>query len=92
MYYVFFYSHILCGILGWGSATDTALKPIQVLLNKVLRIMHKITWRDRVNNNSLYLRDKILKTADVYKFELGKFMFKYHIRALQKYLTTLSTS
>ena len=28
IYYVFFYSHILYGILGWGSATNTALKPI----------------------------------------------------------------
>ena len=65
MYYVFFYSHILYGILGWGSATDTALQPIQVLQNKVLRIMNKITWRDRVTNNSLYLSDKILKIADV---------------------------
>ena len=37
-YYIFFYSHIFYGILGWGSATDAALKPIQVLQNKVLRI------------------------------------------------------
>ena len=44
--------------------------------------MNKITWRDRVINNSLYLSDKILKIADVYKLELGKFVFKYHIRAL----------
>ena len=82
MYYVFFYSHILYGILGWGSATDIALKPIQVLQNKVLRIVNKITWRDRVTNYSLYLSDKILKIADVYKLELGKFLFKYYIRAL----------
>ena len=69
MYYVFFYSHILYGILGWGSATDTAFKPIQVLQNKVLRIMNKITWTDQVTNNSLYLCDKILKIADVYKLK-----------------------
>ena len=82
MYYVFFYSHILYRILGWGSATDTALKPIQVLQNKVLRIMNKITRRDRVTNHSLYLSDKILKIADVFKLNLGKYMFKYHLRAL----------
>ena len=44
--------------------------------------MNKITWRDRVTNKLLYLSDKILKIADVYKLELGKFMFKYHITAL----------
>ena len=84
MYYVFFYSHILYGILGRGSATDTALQPIQVLQNKVLKIMNKITWRDRTTNNSLYLIDKILKIADVYKHELGKFMFKCHTRVLSE--------
>ena len=88
MYYVCFCSHILYGILGWGSATDIALKPIQVLHNKVLRIMNKITWRDRVTNNSLYLSDKILKIADVYKLELGKIMFKYHIRVLPEIILT----
>ena len=36
-----------------------------------LRIMNKITWRDRVTNNSLYLSDKILKIADLYKLELA---------------------
>ena len=81
MYYVFFYSHILYGTLGWGSATDTALKPIQVLQNKVLRIMNKITRRDRITNNSLYLSDNILKIADVYKL-------KYHIRALPEIFNT----
>ena len=48
--------------------------------------MNKITSRDRVTNNSLYPSDKILKIADVYKLELGKFMFKYHIRALPEIL------
>ena len=46
--------------------------------------MNKITWRDRVTNNSLNLSDKILKIADVCKLELGKVMFKYHIRALSE--------
>ena len=45
-YYALFYSHILCGILGWGSTTKTRLTPIQILQNKVLRIMNKSTWND----------------------------------------------
>ena len=38
LYYVFFHTYLLNGILGWGSATKTTLQPLQVLQNKVMRI------------------------------------------------------
>ena len=66
MYYAFFYSPILYGILGWGSATKTTLTPIQILQNKVglLRIMNKSTWNDRINNNLLYQKYSVLKITE----------------------------
>ena len=81
LYYVFFHSHILYGI-GWGSATKTAPKPIQILQNKVLRIINKTTWQDRISIDRLYQKHKLLKVADVYKYELGKFMYLYNVKAL----------
>ena len=39
LYYSFFFSHILYGILGWGSATKSAIRPLQTLQNKVLKII-----------------------------------------------------
>ena len=73
--------HILYVILGWGSATPTSLKPIQILQNKALRIMNKCTWSDRVNNELLYQKYDVLKINDLYKLEFGKFMYFYHAKA-----------
>ena len=78
VYCAFFYSHILYGILGWGSATKTSLKPIQILQNKVLRIMNKSTWSDHINNNFLYQKCKVLTINDLQKLEVGKFMYFHH--------------
>ena len=74
LYYTFFYSHILYGILVWGSVSETEIKPIQILQNKVLRIINKSTWKDRVTINALHISLNILKIADIYNFELSKFM------------------
>ena len=58
--YAFFYSHILYGILGWGSATKTTLTPV-VLQNKVLGIINKSTSNDRISNNLLYQKWSVFK-------------------------------
>jgi len=66
LYYAFVYSHLLYGILGWGrKATKTTLAPIQILQNKVLRIINNTKRNDNVNNNDLYQKYKILKIADI---------------------------
>ena len=82
LYYTFFYSHILYGILGWGSVSETEIKPIQILQNKVLRIINKSTWKDRVTINALHKSLNILKIADIYNFEVSKFMYLYHTQSL----------
>ena len=74
-------------ILGWGSATKTTLHPLQILQNKVMRII-KITVEDHVKNNALYQKYKILKIDDVYKLELGKFMYLYHVNDLPEIFET----
>ena len=43
-----------------------------------MRIINKTTVEDHVRNNALYQTYKILKIDDVYKLELGKFMYLYH--------------
>ena len=82
LYYVFFYSHLLYGILGWGWASQTRKKPIQILQNKVLKTINKSTWKDKIKNNTLYFKFKVLKIDDIYKYELGKFMYLSSIKAL----------
>ena len=71
LYYVFFYSQILYGILGWGCASQTRKRPIQILQNKVLRIINKTSWKDKIINNTLFYKYKFLKIDDIYNYEVG---------------------
>ena len=73
---------MLYGILGRGSVTKTTLHPLQILQNKVMRIINKTTVEDHVKNNALHQTHKIFKIDDVYKLELGKFMYLYHVNDL----------
>ena len=81
LYYAFFYSHILYGILGWGSATQARKKSLQILQNRVLRVLNK-SWKDKITNKSLFLNSKLFEIDDIYKYELGKFMYLSNIKAL----------
>ena len=82
LYYAFFYSQILYRILGWGCASQTRKRPIQILQNKVLRIINKTSWVDKIMNNTLYYKCKFLKIDDIYNYEVGKFMYLNDIEAL----------
>ena len=73
IYYAFFYPHISYGILGWGSVNKTILKTIQILQNKALRIINKVSWNDYVANNTLFVQHHLLKIKD--NLELAKFMY-----------------
>ena len=65
LYYVFFHTYLMYGILGWGSAIKTTLHPLQILQNKGMRIINKTTVEDHVKNNALYQKYKIPKMNDV---------------------------
>ena len=88
LYYVFFHTYLQYGILGWRSATKTILHPLQILQNKVMRIINRTTAEDHVKNNALYQKLKFLKIDDVYKLELRKFLYLYHVNDLPEIFET----
>ena len=47
-------SHLLYGILTWGSTNNTVLHPLQVLQNKIVRIISNVKTNEYITNNSLY--------------------------------------
>ena len=53
-----------------------------------MRIINKTTVEDYVKNNALYQKHKILKIDDVYKLELGKFKYVYHVNDLPEIFET----
>ena len=77
LYYSSVNSHILYGILVWGSTNHSILQPLQVLQNKILRIICNVSKNEHVRNNSLYHELKLLKVKDMYHFEMAKFMYLF---------------
>ena len=64
------------GILCWGRASKTALCPITVLFNRAIRCIHFCNYRDSVTH--LLAENKLLRIEDIFKLELGKFMFNFN--------------
>ena len=54
LYSSFVRSHLLYGILTWGSTNNIVLHPLQVLQNKIVRIISNVKKNERITNNSLY--------------------------------------
>ena len=77
LYHSFVKSHLLCGILSWGNDYKSAIQLLQILHNKILRLMFKIEPQSHVSNNYLYYSSKLPKIEDLYKLEIIKFMYLY---------------
>ena len=69
--------HLLHGILTWGSTNNTVLHPLQVLQNKIIKIISNVKTNERITYNSLYKQLKILKINDMYELEVSEFMHQH---------------
>lgn len=77
LYYSLVFPHLLYGILGWGSSNSSILHPLQVLQNKIIRIICFTKRNEHVTNNSLFQKLNILKLKDIYYLEMAKFMYQF---------------
>ena len=82
LYYSLVYSHLNYGIHSWGSANKTELEKILVLQKKAVRAMTGNRWYQSHNDpgplassNPLFKKLSILKVEDIYKLNIGKFIF-----------------
>ena len=75
VYHALIHSYLRYGITVWGSASQTALDPVKVLVNRAIRIMC-FAPSGRIDFKPLFDTLEILNVEQVYKLELGKFMFK----------------
>ena len=78
------YPHLIYGILAWGSTNNSMLHPLQVLQNRLIRIISRVKKSDHCANNSLYHNLNILKVKDIYHLEMAKFTTLYHNSKLPK--------
>ena len=81
------------GILCWGAASKTALKPLQKLQHKVLRIIARAPKGPGCpSNKSLLKRFGVLNIEDMRKLEIAKFMYQFHCGRCPEYFNDFFTS
>ena len=78
LYYGYAYPFLQYAFLAWGSATQTNLRRINVLINRILHLMslHGPLNDFELSNNELYNNLNLLKFEDIYFLETAKFMHK----------------
>ena len=69
------HSYLRYGILIWGSACTTTLKPLETLVNKAVRIM-SFAPLGNINLSQIYNDFNLLRLTNIHSLELGKFAYK----------------
>ena len=70
-----FFSHIKYGILCWARASKTTIRPVVVLFNRAICCIHFLHSKE--NKTHILVRNKLLQIHELFKLELGKFMFNF---------------
>ena len=72
------HSYLRYGIITWGSASANALKPLETLVNKSIRIMSFAPFGN-IDLSRIYQDLNLLKLSQVYDLELGKYVYKRNL-------------
>ena len=72
IYCALIHSHLLYGLIIWGSTFPTYLKKLITLQNKTVKFICAAKFCD--SSSPYYKCFKILKLKDLYKLEIGKFI------------------
>ena len=75
VYHALVDSYVKYGILAWGNASDSTLQPLNVLLNKVIRIITFAPYGP-LDLKPIYQELEFLNLHQTFLYERGKFMFK----------------
>ena len=82
LYYALIFSHLMYGIIIWGSTYSSYLTSLQTLQNKAITALAKLKPKDRVTPIPIYKQYNFLKTNDMYRLEIAKFMHHFHSKSL----------
>ncbi|KAK0133338.1 RNA-directed DNA polymerase from mobile element jockey [Merluccius polli] len=58
----------------WGNNFKTTLSPLTILQKRVIRIIHKVGYRD--HTHPLFLHSKMLKFTDIVPYQTAQIMYK----------------
>ena len=74
LYFSMVYSRIIYGIVIYGACRSSLLKKIQVLQNKLLKVLFKMPFR--TDTTKMHLDLDILKVHDIYRYQIKKFVYE----------------
>ena len=75
VYHALIHSYLRYGIIVWGDAAHSVLKPLCTIINRAIRIMC-FAPQGNIDVNHLFQILEILRIDDVYALEISKFMYK----------------
>ena len=69
------------GLICYGRANKTNLKPIKILLNNALRCINFLHRRDK-RISTIYYEQGVLQLRDLFELQLGKLCYKFNKKLL----------
>ena len=85
IYYAMIYSRIKYGICAYGFTNKDKLDKVQVLQNKLLKVILEKSWRHPTDE--LHTEVNVLKVRDIFYLEISSFVNKYLRGALPEVFT-----
>ena len=67
------------GVLAWGSAVQTKIDKMLLLQKRAIRLICNVSYR--AHTDVLFRENRILKITDLYRLQLGCFMYNININA-----------
>ena len=87
MYYAFVYSRLSYGSEVYGMASAKTLHPLQIMQNRILKIMtHKPI---RFSTNTLYSDLQLLKVFDIHQLRMYSVLYRYSVGKLPLIFNTI---
>ena len=76
LYYNLIYSHLNYNICCYASTYDSHLNKLYLLQKRVIRIIHNASFL--AHTDPLFFNSGILKVYDIYKLNIGLYMFDHN--------------
>ena len=87
LYYALIHPHLLFGLPVWGSTYPTYIEKLQRLQNKAIRIISNTSYKTSVT--LLYKKYGILKSTDLFTYEIAKIMYQFSKQTLPSHFNSL---
>jgi hypothetical protein len=89
LYYSMVHPYLEYGLLLWGVAHKTHLKPIEIIQRKSIRLIANSNYN--AHTKPIFKEFNILTLCDLYTLHISKFMFDYHNNNLPNSLCNIFT-